>query len=153
MKKSYRSPSDGRRGAQSAAARPIQARCKMQRIHSARIGILAFFGLFAGQAAAGDWTNADTARQAAYLTLHAADWGQTRNIAKRPDEFYEVNPILGEHPSIRRVDSYMAFSALAHTAISYALPPKWRRRWQYASITVKAGIVGWNYSAGLKIDF
>lgn len=97
--------------------------------------------------------------QAGYLVLHVADWGQTRNIVHRADTgcdgaptCIERNPILGRNPSIKRVDSYFLFTAVAHTAISYALPPAWRRGWQYVTIGVEAGVVGYNYSIGLKID-
>lgn len=89
-----------------------------------------------------------------------ADWGQTRNIVHRADTgcagdptCIERNPFLGRNPSIRRVDTYFAVTALAHTAISYALPPDWRRGWQHITIGLEAGVVGYNYSIGLKMDF
>lgn len=91
--------------------------------------------------------------QAAYLILHTADWGQTLDIAKNPGDYYEVNPLLGDHPSVKRANSYMAFSALTHTGIAYTLPPPWRRRFQQVTIGLKAGIVGYNYSIGLRINF
>jgi len=122
-------------------------------------GILAILGLSSAPVFGGDWTADDTARQAGYLVLHVADWGQTRNIVRRADTgcdgaptCIERNPILGRNPSIKRVDSYFLFTAVAHTAISYALPPAWRRGWQYVTIGVEAGVVGYNYSIGLKID-
>lgn len=124
------------------------------------LAILASLGLFAGPVCASDWTRDDTAWQAGYLALHVADWGQTRNIVRRADTgcdgdplCIERNPILGRNPSIKRVDTYFAFTALAHTAISYALPPDWRRSWQLITIGVEAGVVGYNYKLGLKMDF
>lgn len=118
-----------------------------------RNAILALFGLGSGPIYASDWTDADTAWQASYLALHVADWGQTRHIAKNPGEYYEVNPLLGDHPSVRRVDTYMAVSAITHTAIAYCLSPDWRRRFQQVTVGIKAGVVGYNYSIGLKMDF
>jgi len=116
--------------------------------------IIALFGLSSAPVFASDWTTEDTAWQAAYMVLHVADWGQTRDIARREDEgYYETNPILGRHPSLKRVDTHFAVTALAHTAISYALPPDWRRRWQMVTIGVEAGFVSYNYSIGLKINF
>lgn len=108
---------------------------------------------FSGTVLASDWKQADTERQLAYLLLHAVDWGQTRNIARKPDEFYEFNPLLGEHPSVKRVDSYMLVSALTHTAISYVLPPGWRRAFQHVTLSVKSGLVNHNFSIGLRIDY
>lgn len=117
-------------------------------------GILALFGLSSAPVFASDWTTEDTWWQAAYLALHVADWGQTRDIVKREGEgYYETNPILGRHPSLKRVDTYFTVTALAHTAISYALPAAWRRGWQHVTIGVEAGYVSYNYSIGLNINF
>lgn len=102
---------------------------------------------------ASEWTKADTAWEAGYLVLHVIDWGQTRNISRRPDAYRELNPILGSHPSIERVNTYFALTAIAHTAISYALPADWRRGWQMVSIGMEATAVSNNYKIGLKIDF
>lgn len=129
--------------------------------YSAWIGgwaVAGCLGLLAGPAAAADWFQADwkdtdTEWQAAYLLLHAVDWGQTRSIAKNPDDYYEVNPLIGRHPSLKRVDRYMAVSAVAHTAIAYVLPPQWRRHFQRVTLSVKAGLVDQNYSIGLTIDY
>ncbi len=110
--------------------------------------------------AADPWSKADIEREAVYLTLHVADWGQTRNIVHRADtgcaggpKCIELNPILGRNPSIRRVDTYFVVTALAHAAISHALPKDWRKGWQYLTIGMEAGVVGYNYSIGLKFDF
>lgn len=141
---------------QAAQHLPRYTLCEVRRLRrawAALFGSLACFGLGAAPVYASDWTKADTARQMAYLTLHVADWGQTRYIAKNPNRYLEKNLFLGGHPSLSRVDSYFAFTALAHTAISYALPPDWRRGWQYITIGVEAGAVGYNYSIGLKMDF
>ena len=100
------------------------------------------------------WTDGDTVRETAYLMLHVADWGQTRNIAHRKGEgYWEMNPILGKYPSIKRIDSYMAFSMLAHIGIAYALPRGWREAFQYTTVGIKAGVVFNNNSIGLRVDF
>lgn len=110
--------------------------------------------------AADPWSKSDIAREVAYLALHTADWGQTRNIVRRADTgcagdptCIERNPFLGRNPSIRRVDTYFAVTALAHVVISHALPKDWRQGWQYVTIGMEAGVVGYNYSIGLKVDF
>jgi hypothetical protein len=104
-------------------------------------------------AMADDWTIADKQREAVYLALHAIDWAQTRTIARNPDRWYEVNPILGEHPSVGRVDGYFAVMALAHIAVSNALPTRYRTAWQYVSIGFEAGVAGHNLSLGIGVKF
>lgn len=101
----------------------------------------------------GGWTRADTYRQAAMITVSGADWLQTRQIAKNPDKFYEMNPILGKHPSTGEVDLYFAASLAAHTAIAMALPPKYREFWQYFWIGAEAATVAHNLDVGVKIQF
>ena len=120
--------------------------------------VLSFVSVNANAADA--WSKSDTTREIAYLALHVADWGQTRNIVHRSNTgcdgdstCIERNPFLGRNPSIRRVDTYFAVTALAHAAISHALPKDWRQGWQYVTIGMEAGVVGYNYSIGLKVDF
>lgn len=105
---------------------------------------------------ADEWSKADTAREAAYLILHVVDWGQTRNIVhrhQRGEDYWEANPILGKYPSIKRVDSYMAFSMLAHIGIAYVLPRGWRESFQYTTAGLKTGLIINNNSIGLRVDF
>lgn len=103
-----------------------------------------------------DWSSSDTAREAIYLTLHVIDWGQTRNIThryQRGEDYNETNRVLGKHPSIKRIDSYMAFTALAHIGVAYTLPRKWREAFQYTTIGFNLGVVYKNNGIGLKVDF
>lgn len=102
---------------------------------------------------ADDWTKEDTIREVAYLALHVADWGQTRNIANRGNIYHEVNPILGRNPSIKKVDSYFALTAIAHVIVSYSLPRGWRDAFQYSTAGFEAGVAMKNNSIGLKVDF
>ncbi|HJW81991.1 MAG TPA: hypothetical protein VJ396_07080 [Acidiferrobacterales bacterium] len=115
--------------------------------------LAAFATMLSAPATAGDWTKEDTAWQAAYLTLHVVDWGQTRDISAQPERYYEKNSILGEHPSRKRVDSYFVGAAILHTGIAYALPPKWRRLWQCVAIGSSAGAVANNVNIGLQVNF
>lgn len=105
-----------------------------------------------GGVAGADWRPADTVRQAAYLSLHYADWRQTIQLAEHPD-YHELNPIIGKHPSRQRVDNYFAATAVAHTAVSVMLPPRWRSRWQYFTIATQGLVVHHNYQIGWRVDF
>lgn len=99
------------------------------------------------------WTEADSAREGAFLALDLADLGQTRYIARHPEQFYEVNPLIGRHPSVGRVDAVFAGEALAHVAISYTLPERFRPAWQYGSIAFEGALVAHNAHIGIRFNF
>lgn len=119
----------------------------------------------------GDWTKEDTYRQTALAALLVTDWAQTRWIVKNPQTTMqpssatgrpgpmqitsrvEGNPILGEHPSIGKVNNYFAASLVGHAAIAYLLPPELRNVWQYGWLLLEADAVVHNRSAGVKFNF
>ena len=103
--------------------------------------------------AADKWSTQDKALQATYFTLKFIDWRQTRYIAKHPDDYYELNPILGQHPSTTEVDIYFATTAILNTVITHYLPSKYRPWWQGVSITVSGACVINNFAIGVKMDF
>lgn len=47
------------------------------------------------------------------------DWSQTRYIAKNPIRYRELNPILGEHPTVGEVNAYFIFCIVAGSAVVY----------------------------------
>lgn len=100
-----------------------------------------------------EWTSDDTAWEVTYATLHIIDWGQTRHIAKNPELFHENNPILGKHPSVGKVNTFLALTLAGHVAVARLLPKKARRVWQVVWIGVEASCVAHNASIGIKIDF
>lgn len=115
--------------------------------------IALLLALLPSLAFADDWTTPDTWRESTYMVLHAADWVQTGKIARDPDRWQEENKILGEHPSIGRVNTYFAATALAHYAIAAALPAPWRARFQCLSVVIEASSVANNHSIGLRVRF
>ena len=100
-----------------------------------------------------NWKKEDTYRELTWTALLIADYGQTMNIAKNPDKYHEYNPILGSHPSQSSVNVYMLSAAIIHPAISYILPPKYRKWWQYITIGIEIGAVTNNFIAGIGISF
>jgi len=106
-----------------------------------------------GASAADEWTAGDTAREAAFLAVHAADWSQTISVANDPDRYQENNPIIGDDPSRGRVNQYFLLTGAGHAAIAYLLPSTPRKWWQYAWIGVQAGQVTDNYYAGVEFGF
>lgn len=115
--------------------------------------IIVFLLLIPSLSFAADWTQKDTGRELAFLSLLVLDYGQTVNIARHPEKFVEHNPILGKHPAVHDVHAYMLGWAVLHPFISYLLPPKYREWWQYGTIMVEIGAVGNNLSAGIGVRF
>ena len=111
--------------------------------------------LFSTSAFADNWTTGDTYREAAFQTLNVIDWGQTRYIAQHPDRFYESESgwIIGKHPDEKRVDIYMAESAVLHFIVAYCLPQSWRVPFQYITIGMKLNNTIGNASIGIKVSF
>ena len=99
------------------------------------------------------WDKQDTARQIVFTSLLALDCGQTLNISKNPDKYYEHNPVLGEHPSKESVITYNLSVAVIHALISYYMPEKYREAWQYISIGVEGSSVIRNFNMGIAVTF
>lgn len=102
------------------------------------------------------WTGADTAIQTAFIALTFIDWKQTREFTGNPHKYpdmYETNPILGPHPSARKVNTIMATSIAAHTAIAFILPKPSRTIWQSIWIAIEVHCVYSNYQTGISIRF
>lgn len=110
------------------------------------------------------WSTTEIVQEVIWQGLHVIDWGQTKDIAKRPDEYYEKNTWLGEHPSIDEVNQYMMITALLHLGISWALPNNLefkvfdysfnpRTVWQCITIVGTVSTVSHNHNIGLRMNF
>ena len=106
-----------------------------------------------GVARADDWTTQDTIRQVALQTALTADWMQTRQIAKHPESWYETNAMLGDHPSVARVNQYFIASSLVAYGIARALPEKWRLPYQYLYIGYEGNFFANNLRFGINVEF
>lgn len=138
--------------------------------------LLAILCLFSTPAFSQEWTTRDTAYEAAYLTLLAADWAQTLKIVESQQQspfvnssnargnihttssyeapvYQEMNPLLGRTPSRGRVNTTIALTAIGHVAVARMLSPKYRRIFQALSIGVESYAVGRNYKMGIRIKF
>lgn len=100
-----------------------------------------------------DWTTGDTVLQLTYTTLHVLDWAQTLHIARNPDDYYEKNRHLGQHPSEGKVNTFFAATLVANTAISIWLPKPYRTGWQLYLNIERAYWVRNNHQIGIKIHF
>lgn len=92
--------------------------------------------------------------QGAFLGLGLTDWGQTIRFTQDPAwkarGVYEVNPVLGRHPSRARVNTLIPLGLAAHTLAAWALPRPYRRLLQGAGLVGEAGAVGTNHLAGIR---
>ena len=108
-------------------------------------------------AMADEWTTADKQREAVYLALHAVDWAQTRTIARNPGKHAEggvvASRVIGTHPSVGKVDAYMAGSAVLVAVVARALPSEYRSVFQYVTIGDSAYSVGNNFRIGIGMHF
>jgi len=111
--------------------------------------------LLSSSAFADEWRTSDTYREVAFQTLNVIDWGQTRYIAQHSESFHEQESawIIGKFPDEKRVDIFMAETAVLHGLISYYLPSKYRSAFQYVTIGMKLNNTIANASIGIKVSF
>jgi hypothetical protein len=117
--------------------------------------IFALLLLSSSAFAADPWSSSDTYRESTFQILNVIDWGQTRYIAQHPESFHEVESawIIGKYPDEKRVDIYMAESAVLHFIVAYCLPQSWRVPFQYITIGMKLNNTIGNASIGIKVSF
>lgn len=100
------------------------------------------------------WDTTDIVLESTWQVLHIIDWQQTLSIARNPNEWYELNPILGKHPSVGNVNTYMFCSAIGHGIVSHYIPKllgkQSRNIWQATSILITFSAVANNYSIGIR---
>jgi hypothetical protein len=99
------------------------------------------------------WSKQDYALEATWQVIHLMDWGTTLDITRHPDQYKELNPILGEHPTREEVNLYMFSGALLHAGVTHILPPKYRPYFQGITIGMSGVCVLNNLSVGLQIKF
>lgn len=84
--------------------------------------IVLCLALLALPAQAREWTDEELRWGAALAVTRLVDWGQTRYIAKHPDRFREVNPLIGDHPSLGEVNRHFIVSTALMFAAAHYLP-------------------------------
>jgi hypothetical protein len=93
----------------------------------------------------------------AWQALNVVDVVQTLQIVDHPDQYHELNPFLGQHPSRDRILlTGTAFSAGHWLVTDYLIKNRSStavNTWETASIAVKLIVVGHNYSIGLSVKF
>ena len=105
---------------------------------------LILIALFSG------WSDVDKSLYGAYLIIYAADWNQTLEIADNPEDYYENNPIIGEHPSRVAVNNWMALGLVGNYLVADVVGPKWRRPLIWTMIIAQGLVVNRNLQVGLR---
>ena len=113
--------------------------------------ILAILLLLTG-CATDPWSKQDIVLEAAYMVVTAADLSQTLQIKHHPD-MVETNPLMGEHPSDKRIRSHFATCAVLHVLAVDLLPSKYRGMFQMLGIGFESAVVYHNNTIGLNVRF
>ena len=100
--------------------------------------------------AADPWSTEDILLETAFQIALAIDWAQTHEIVDRPDK-REHNPILGPHPSHRKVDEYFLLASISHLLIADQLSHKYRKWWTTAWIGVQLYVINNNHRVNIRI--
>lgn len=100
-----------------------------------------------------DWDTTDKRLFIASEALLLADWLQTRQIVKNPDKYYETNPILGEHPSMGKVNMYFASWMIGNYLLADYAGDKYRTAYLTGVVGVQFIVVRNNALLGLKVAF
>ncbi len=94
-----------------------------------------------------NWTPRDTAFEVLFAALVYVDWKQTIEFTQNRDKYpncYETNPLIGHHPTRKRINAVVAGSLLVHAFTAYQLPQPYRGWWQWVWIGVEADVIHTN---------
>jgi hypothetical protein len=121
------------------------------------------------------WNNYDTA----LIALEIIDWGQTRDIADSYEKahfskttsyengflvtyysyfpgdykYFEVNPLLGKHPSLKKVNEYFSLCILTDVLISNHSSSEFHKWWDIVGLTLESYCVTHNWKMGVGFKF
>jgi hypothetical protein len=100
------------------------------------------------------WRTEDTKRELLYAIPAVIDYFQTRDIIANPETYREKNVILGDHPSMGRLNAFSAIALGGHYLISRHLNHHNRKLWQYSTGTVATLNIARNhFVVGLRMNF
>ena len=85
--------------------------------------------------------------------MSIVDWSQTRYIAENPDKYWEVNPLLGKHPSRARVDNYFMSWWIVNQFVARVMPEDFARVYLAGNLMLELTLVDYNVGVGVKCDF
>ena len=107
-----------------------------------------------------EWTTTNTAMEVSLLALGIIDVTQTikfLDMSHTDPEWAceERNPVLGPHPSRRRLWGTFAYSIAVHAIVAAALPHPYRDVWQGVVLGIESANVATNayFVGGVKLSF
>ncbi len=115
--------------------------------------LFSFLFAFSANAESNKWTTQNTLLEVTGQTLRLIDFSQTLQIARQPERYSEINPIMGKHPSTEKVCVYFVTYMIGSFAISYFLPEPYRTAWQSINIVLQFPVIAHNFNVGLGIRF
>ena len=98
------------------------------------------------------WSDDDQARENTIMVLSLVDMSQTLYIVKHP-EYYESNPVLGNHPKKHEVYRYFLTTMVGHQFVARILPEEYRKPFQYISIGFEGTLIARNLRLGIGFSF
>ncbi len=84
--------------------------------------------------------------------LIVADWSQSLRIARNPARWARVNPLLGQHPSEGRANSFLSLAVVSNGG-ALLLPKTSRRIWDADATALEMFAVIRNLSGGISVGF
>jgi len=87
------------------------------------------------------------------LMLETADMSQTLYMTRHPQQYQEMNPILGSHPSQIKVVCYFLTADAGLVVFNHVLPKKYVPVLNYGTVAIEAGFVAHNAHIGVKFSF
>lgn len=86
------------------------------------------------------------------LLAMAGDWLQTIDIARNPEKFSEVNPLLGRDPSVGQVNTLVGLGAATLVGANFLLPRKWARLLDQVVLAVEVMALVSNHRQGIRFN-
>lgn len=106
------------------------------------------------------WDKEDKYLASTFTIATILDWGQTRDIVRHQKEYKqgdvlhrEANPILGETPSLKRVDTYMPLYIGTTLLAAHVLPKKYKKYLLYYAAIIELAAITNNHGNGLIVNF
>ena len=99
-----------------------------------------------------DWSTLDKTLLVASTAANIVDWGQTRTIAYNPDQWRELNPFLGDHPSVGAVNTYFISRLILVPVLAHYFP-EYRTIILSLWLATGVGFSSHNHSIGIRMTW
>lgn len=87
------------------------------------------------------WDTGDKVFGGVALAATLLDWRQTLYVARHPETLGDMNPALGRHPSIGRVNNYFVATIAFEGFAAHLMPPKYRKLFLAGSAVLEINLL------------